>query len=174
MEDDGGFELERQQMWLRGESRSKIYLTQPLSSFQMFSKPKGMTCYLIVLLICISLRRHSGKRIHITMIWIRKIPWSRKWQPTPVFLSEKSHEQRRVAGCSPWGCKELDATEWLCISTSAMTDDVEYLLRCSSHLLSVYLLWWIICSYLLLIFILGFFNWTWQALTCFGYKCFIR
>ena len=26
--------------------------------------------------------------------WIRKIPWSRKRQPTPVFLSEKSHGQR--------------------------------------------------------------------------------
>ena len=23
--------------------------------------------------------------------WIRKIPWSRKWQLTPVFLSGKSH-----------------------------------------------------------------------------------
>ena len=26
--------------------------------------------------------------------WVGKIPWSRKWQPTPVFLPEKSHEQR--------------------------------------------------------------------------------
>ena len=23
--------------------------------------------------------------------WVRKIPWRRKWQPTPVFLPEKSH-----------------------------------------------------------------------------------
>ena len=23
--------------------------------------------------------------------WIGKIPWRRKWQPTPVFLPEKSH-----------------------------------------------------------------------------------
>ena len=23
--------------------------------------------------------------------WVRKTPWSRKWQPTPVFLPEKSH-----------------------------------------------------------------------------------
>ena len=34
--------------------------------------------------------------------WVGKIPWSRKWQPTPVFLPRKSHGQRRVAGCSPW------------------------------------------------------------------------
>ena len=23
--------------------------------------------------------------------WVRKIPWRRKWQPTPVFLSGESH-----------------------------------------------------------------------------------
>ena len=33
----------------------------------------------------------------------RKIPWRRKWQPTPVFLPGKSHGQRSLAGCSPWG-----------------------------------------------------------------------
>ena len=27
-----------------------------------------------------------------------KIPWSRKWQPTPVFLPGKSHAQRSLAG----------------------------------------------------------------------------
>ena len=42
-----------------------------------------------------------------------KIPWRRKWQPTPVFLPEKSHEQRSLADCSPWGSKELDSTERL-------------------------------------------------------------
>ena len=26
--------------------------------------------------------------------WIRKIPWKRKWQPTPVFLPEESYGQR--------------------------------------------------------------------------------
>ena len=27
----------------------------------------------------------------------------RKWQPTPVFLPGESHEQRSLAGYSPWG-----------------------------------------------------------------------
>ena len=36
-----------------------------------------------------------------------------KWQPTPVFLHAESYGQRSLAGYSPWGCKELDATEWL-------------------------------------------------------------
>ena len=43
--------------------------------------------------------------------WIRKIPWRRKQQPTPVFLPGKSHGQRSLAGYSPWGSKELDKTE---------------------------------------------------------------
>ena len=29
---------------------------------------------------------------------------------TPVFLSGKSHEQRSLVGCSPWGCKESHTT----------------------------------------------------------------
>ena len=29
--------------------------------------------------------------------WVLKIPWRRKWQPTPVFLLGKSHGQRRLA-----------------------------------------------------------------------------
>ena len=33
-----------------------------------------------------------------------------KWQPTPVFLPQKSHGQRHPAGYSPWGCKESDTT----------------------------------------------------------------
>ena len=43
--------------------------------------------------------------------WVRKIPWNRKWQPTPVFLTEKFHGQRNMAGYSPWDCEELDTTE---------------------------------------------------------------
>ena len=40
-----------------------------------------------------------------------KIPWRRAWQPTPVFLPGKSHGQRSLAGCSPWGRKESDTAE---------------------------------------------------------------
>ena len=43
--------------------------------------------------------------------WVRKIPWRRKCQPTPVFLPGESHGQRSLAGCSPWDHKELDVTE---------------------------------------------------------------
>ena len=43
--------------------------------------------------------------------WIGKIPWSRKWQPTPVFLPGKFHGQRSLVGYSPWGRKESDTTD---------------------------------------------------------------
>ena len=42
--------------------------------------------------------------------WVRKIRWSRKWQPTPVFLPGKSHGQRSLEGYSPLGHKESNTT----------------------------------------------------------------
>ena len=45
--------------------------------------------------------------------WVGKIPWRRKWQLTPGFLSSKSHGQRSLAGYRPRDCKESDITEWL-------------------------------------------------------------
>ena len=59
---------------------------------------------------------HSG-------LCVGKIPWRREWLPTPVFLPEEFHEPRSLAGCSPWGCKELDTTEWLTFSLSEHTTD---------------------------------------------------
>ena len=40
-----------------------------------------------------------------------KIPWSTKWQATPVFLPGKFHGQKSLMGYSHWGCKESDMTE---------------------------------------------------------------
>ena len=42
-----------------------------------------------------------------------KLPWRRKWQPTPVFLPEESHGWRSLVGYRPRGRKELDVTERL-------------------------------------------------------------
>ena len=39
--------------------------------------------------------------------------WRRKWQPTSVLWPGKSHGQRSLVGCSPWGHEESDNTEWL-------------------------------------------------------------
>ena len=40
------------------------------------------------------------------------------WQSTLVLLPGKSHGQRSLAGCSPWGYKELDATQQLTLSSN--------------------------------------------------------
>ena len=40
------------------------------------------------------------------LVRVGKIPWRRKWQPTPVFLPGKFHGQRSLVGYSEWGPKE--------------------------------------------------------------------
>ena len=45
--------------------------------------------------------------------WVGKIPWRRKWQPTPVLLPGEYHGGRSLVGFSPWGHKESDTTERL-------------------------------------------------------------
>ena len=46
--------------------------------------------------------------------WVRKIPWRRAWQPTPVFLPGESHGQRRLAGCAlcPRGPQAFSSSLW--------------------------------------------------------------
>ena len=39
--------------------------------------------------------------------WIGKIHWGVKWQPTKVFLPEKSPGQRSLVGYSPCDCKRV-------------------------------------------------------------------
>ena len=48
--------------------------------------------------------------------WVGKIPWRREQLPNPVFWPGEFHGQRSLAGYSPWGCKELNTTEWLSLS----------------------------------------------------------
>ena len=43
--------------------------------------------------------------------WVRKIPWRRAWQPSPVFLAGESPWTERLGGYTPWGRKESDMTE---------------------------------------------------------------
>ena len=51
-------------------------------------KKKRSTCQ------CRKCKRHEFNP------WVRKIPWGRKWQPTPMFLPGKSHGQRSLVGYS--------------------------------------------------------------------------
>ena len=72
------------------------------------------------------------------------IPWSRKWQPTSIFVPGELHGLRSLVGCNPWGHKELDTTE----HTHSLSYTVSYLnsayfgkiaLRKLELLLSIYL-----------------------------------
>ena len=54
--------------------------------------------------------------------WVRSLGWEgpleKKWLPTPVLLPGEFHGQRSLVSYSPWGHKELDATEQLSLSVS--------------------------------------------------------
>ena len=64
-------------------------------------------------------RQHNGKESTCQYRrqgfdpWVEKIHWRRKWQPVPLFFTEKFHGQRSLEGYSPWGHKESDMTEQL-------------------------------------------------------------
>ena len=58
-------------------------------------------------------RRHKRCRFNP---WVRKIPWRRAWQPTPVFLPEESRGRRNLVGYSSWDLKEWDTAEQLTLS----------------------------------------------------------
>ena len=49
--------------------------------------------------------------------WVGKIPWRRERLPTPVFWPGEFHGLY-----SPWGCKELDTTEWLLLKKEGSSD----------------------------------------------------
>ena len=87
-------------------------------------------CILVSHRNCISLmgrfkqrcNKLAGKCLHMFRLLKRKsVPLSiaallvqrRQWHPTPVLLPGKSHGQRSLVGCSPWGRKESDTTERL-------------------------------------------------------------
>ena len=55
----------------------------------------------------------------------------RRWHPTPVLLTGKSHGRRSLVGCSPWGRKESDTTEWLHFSLSCNAEKNGNPLQCS-------------------------------------------
>ena len=49
--------------------------------------------------------------------WVRKIPWRRTWQPTPVFLPEDFPWTEEPGELQSMGHKESDTTERLSTST---------------------------------------------------------
>ena len=78
--------------------RNKFLSCNPLSWASQVSSSKE------------SLHQYRRCKRHRFDPWSGMIPWSRKWQPAPVFLSGKFHGQRNLAGYSPWSHKQSDTT----------------------------------------------------------------
>ena len=53
----------------------------------------------------------AGDARDLGSVLVRKIPWRRGWQPTPVILPGKFHGQISLVDYSVWGCKQSDMTE---------------------------------------------------------------
>ena len=100
--------------------REKLRASHPVlsASFSVNVKPSGGGGVLPRWLKQerISLQCRRCKRLGFSP-WVRKIPWRKAWQPTPVFLPGESHGQKSLAGYSPWGCKESDTIELLSLNT---------------------------------------------------------
>ena len=58
--------------------------------------------------------------------WVRKIPWSRKWNPTPIFLPGESQGQRSLAVHGV-----TRSQTWLIVHTPLKNSDVDHML--TSH-----------------------------------------
>ena len=100
---------------IRSQTKSPLILVQP-------SKPReplrAKKVWLKQIPHCCSLEAQMVKNLCTNRRpgfkpWVRKIPWRKEWQLTSIFLPGEFHGQRSLEGYSPWGCKELDTTEWL-------------------------------------------------------------
>ena len=59
------------------------------------------------------MKLHSHIQFHVFYIQMLQETRRRQWHPTSVLLPGKSHGQRSLVGCSPWGREESDMTELL-------------------------------------------------------------
>ena len=87
--------------------------------------------------------------------WVWKIPWNRKWQPTPVFLPGKFHGQRSLAGYHYLG-PQIDTTEYvcMCVDVHAHTHADTHLICCL--ILSYNTQWSVVLHFVYLLFFQGY------------------
>ena len=92
------------QMWLSDRAQAHSWLAK---GFPRGSVMKNLP----------SSARVTGDCFHP---WAEKIPWSRKWHPTPVSLPGKFHGQWSLVCYSPWCHKESNANEHALMSVGAL------------------------------------------------------
>ena len=91
--------------------------------FQGWSVPISLRPFLGMMVACVTssqvvlvvknLPASSGDLRDRFDPWVRKIPWRRAWQPTPVFLPGGPHVQRSLVGFSPWVTQSRTQLKWL-------------------------------------------------------------
>ena len=69
-------------------------------------------------ILCCDKTKNRGTYTRVTSVtfslsYIQINTRQRQWHPIPVLLPGKSHGQRSLVGCSPWGPQESDTTERL-------------------------------------------------------------
>ena len=62
-----------------------------------------------VVLVVKNLSANTGEARPEFDPWVGKMPWSRKRQPTPVFLPGKLHRPKSLGSYSPQGCEKKGA-----------------------------------------------------------------
>ena len=96
-------------IFLPGESRGQRSLVGYSPCGHKESDMNEQLSTIEVLILAFSRPKHFLGSLRFDS-WVEKIPWRRKWQPTPIFLPGKSYAQRSLEGHSPWSCKESDTT----------------------------------------------------------------
>ena len=101
---------------VQGSPTAKDYSAQYVSSAQIEKCCCTLvsflnTIFIFLLLLLIALPLFPFLRVwKCVCIHLRQ---RRQWQPIPVLLPGKSHGWKSLVGCSPWGYRESDTTEWL-------------------------------------------------------------
>ena len=90
-----------------------------MNSLQLLLSSNSCPINICASLVAQTVKRQSTIGRPVFHPWVGKIPWKRKWQPTPVLLPGKSRGLRSLVGYSPWGHKESDTTEQLHHSTTS-------------------------------------------------------
>ena len=67
-----------------------------------------VSSHLAIISVSIFIHHYIYICLYMWLSGVGKIPWRRKWQPTPAFLPGEFHGQRSLE--SPWDCKESNLT----------------------------------------------------------------
>ena len=111
-----------QHTWISTDINQVLSLTCSCLSMDLYCTDKIPNTYLRICkdvlnrtqkpLVIKSLPANAGDLRDMSSIpGLGRGPWRRAQQPSPVFLPGESHGQRRLVGCSPWGCKDSYMTE---------------------------------------------------------------